>query len=228
MVNKYTLTAVAIGALLAGAPEIAQAPSNLNNLNHLNHPREIVRTIKSSLEEMTKTRDKQSREFENKLKRLQRNYELSGRDTIYATIFPFYENMIIPDYLTMESVRSIVKIESSDDSKAIGKAGEIGWGQFTKETWYKVMSENFEKNAFIPWKNIEAIIKYLLFIDNFCKKNDPNWNKMTDKEKREMIIASYNAGFKSLEKNWDINEIPESTKDHLKKFNNAYQEFSSL
>ncbi|MCX6747118.1 MAG: lytic transglycosylase domain-containing protein [Candidatus Pacearchaeota archaeon] len=171
---------------------------------------------------------KEKEEFEKILKKTREERKdalLSDIDKIYGFIYNVYKNqeIQIPDYITKKFIRNVIRIESSDYSKAVGTEGERGYMQIMKSTWYEVEKQDFKKNAFIPEKNIGAGIKYMLLIDNYCRKNHPKWEELNDWEKLKIITASYNGGKAKLKKmNWDISKMKKRTRNYIIKLDNLY------
>lgn len=210
MEKKYVLAA-AMAAFFATA-NIVEAP--IRSLA----PSPIERTIIEK-----EAFGKSGKEIEKKLDNLIDEMKLAHNDWVYNVIGNVYRNLglDIPDYITKRLLREVAKIESEDYPKAVGKDGERGLMQLMKETWYLVDNENFEKNAFIPEKNIRNSLIYLLMKDSDLRANYPNWEKFSDSKKIEMLIASYNGGFGYLmEKKGDISKMKPITKNYVKKIKN--------
>lgn len=146
---------------------------------------------------------------------------------IEKNIIFIYENHEIPEYITKEFIRSQIWAESSDFPNAEGEAGERGLLQLTLNAWNSVeKNDDFYEKAFDPQKNIEVGIKYHLWINDYCKKKHPNWDKLSNIEKRKFISAAYNAGVGRLKRtNWDLNKIPEITKRYIKKIEGNLERF---
>jgi hypothetical protein len=223
MTKKYVL-AGAIVAFLAAA-NVAYAPIENRGLSKFQKP--SLETITANV--LGEKYAKEQEEFEKTLEEIReenRDALLSSIDKIYGFICNAYKNqeVQIPDYITKRFIRNIIRMESTDYSRAIGKAGERGYMQLMEDTWYEVEKEDFKKNAFIPEKNIEAGVKYMVQkIDTFCRKNHPNWENLSDWEKIKLIAASYNGGKNKLRKmNWDINKMKKGTRDYIVKLDKLY------
>ncbi len=151
--------------------------------------------------------------------------ELFKRDKIYRTIVNFYRGMDISDYITKEFVRALIRIESTDNPRAVSHCGARGLGQIMKSAWYEVEKEDYWKNSFIPEKNIKVTIKYLASLDKYCKEYHPNWNYLEDSKKRRLLAAAYNCGPYALNKRgWNINKMPDETKEYIPKLEKALRE----
>lgn len=211
MVKKYIL-AGAVAAFLASA-NIVEAP-----MRNISRPSPIERAVIAK-----EAFGKKAEENEKKLDELVKEMKLTHNDEIYNTIFMAFlhlKDLDIPKYLTKRLMRKIVSIESWDYPNAVGAAGERGYTQMTKEAWYAVENDSFEKNAFNPERNIKASIKYFMLIDNFCRVNYPNWEKLSDKEKVRMLVASYNGGGARLMwEKWDISKMEPVTKAYIRRIN---------
>jgi len=213
--TKKTLLAGAIVAGMLTAVNVG-APVNLEKFP-LAKPMPIV--LENALERFAKENEVRLEKIKGKMHRIEEEHKLLKSDEIYMQINSIYNKsgLNIPKYMTKRFLREIVKLESTDYPKAIGKAGERGLTQMTKGAWYEVEKENFEKNAFIPKKNITASIKYFLLIDNFCRKKYPNWQELPDAEKIKILVASYNGGKENLWKlNWNISEMKPITQNYVK------------
>ncbi len=220
MIKKYVLAGAVIAGMLA--TQVAWSPAK-----KLSPPKTLPEASLENIMKETFHSEKQDK-FEEELRKFKRRQELSERDQIYRTIYSFYENKLIPEYIPMEFIRSIIRIESSDYPKALGKVGERGLGQQTKAAWYEVRTDNFEKNAFIPEKSIEATIDLFLVADKFCRENNSKWNELTDEEKRGMIAAAYNGGKgRLIQENWNIDKMAEITRGYVKTMKRFYDKFSS-
>jgi len=218
MIKKYVLA----GAIVAGMITVVNAGAPAVMKPYMPIFKGTDFPVEDSLQRIVRESKDGIRSIENKVRRLEEEQELVKTDEIYRTIYSIYNNsrLNIPPYLTKNFLRQIVKLESSDYWKAVGSMGERGYTQMTKEAWYEVSKENFEKNAFIPKKNITASIKYFLLIDDFCRRNYPNWQKLSDVEKIRMAVASYNGGKENLFMlNWDISKMKPITKRYVEKIN---------
>jgi soluble lytic murein transglycosylase len=144
--------------------------------------------------------------------------DLLRKDNIYRIIDSVYAKINVPDYISKKYVRTIVKVESDDNPRAVSKRGARGLGQIMEDTWDDISKEDYLKNVFIPEKNIYISIKHLIGINEFCRLTHPNWNKLTNKEKIDLIAASYNGGCGRLKgKSWDIERMPEETRRYVSK-----------
>jgi hypothetical protein len=154
-------------------------------------------------------------------KEVQRAFEIIEeksweRDKIWKIISSNYEKMQVPEYISKKFVRSLIKVESADYKEAISRCGARGLGQIMEGTWYIFEKEDFEKNAFIPEKNIAVTIKCLVWADKFCNENHPNWNTLSNQEKLSLISACYNMGpYGTKRSNWDINKMPAETRNYI-------------
>jgi hypothetical protein len=217
MTNKYILA----GAIIAGMLTAANvgAPVRLKEFPLVKGTPAIV---ENALERYAKESEQKIKTIEGKIHRIDEEQKLLETDIMFAKVYSTYNNsgLDIPQYLTRRFLREIVRLESSDDPRAIGKAGERGLTQMTEEAWYEVSKENFKKNAFIPEKSITASIKYFLLIDDFCSKNYPNWQELPDAEKIRVAVASYNGGKENLwSLGWDISKMKPVTKEYIERIN---------
>lgn len=178
---------------------------------------------KNYLEDYT---DKYERLLEEQRKRLSKEIELLKKDKIYRIINDSYKNINPPHYISKEFIRTIIKAESEDNPHAISPVGARGLGQLMESAWYEVEKENYWKNVFNPEKNIQTSIKYLAWIDKECKRLNPNWDNLTNKNKIELIAAAYNGGIGRLKQaRWKISNMPEETRKYIPKLEQLTQNF---
>jgi len=123
------------------------------------------------------------------------------------------EELISPYFINI-----IGWVESKWNPLAVSKKGARGIGQIMRPTWNEFSGLPFNK-AFDPSQNIKTCEKILEDIKDYCRENNPKWGELSIKEKREQILAAYNGGKARLKyRNWNILEMPESTRKHIKKF----------
>ena len=122
-----------------------------------------------------------------------------------------------PPYFSGGFVEKLIQQESGRDPSAKSKKGAKGLMQLMPDAWNQVEKEcSYEKYAFDSRKNVEAGMKYLLYLDEFLKENHPRWEKLSLREKRNKILASYNGGISRLsEREWDVNEMYKETRDYV-------------
>lgn len=129
-----------------------------------------------------------------------------------------YKNLEIPEIIDGTFVKSIILTESGGYSKAISRVGARGLMQLTKDTWNEVEDLNYYAFSFDPERNIEAGIKYLTWINNYCEKRYPYWEGLSTKEKQDIIATAYNGGITRLKKrDWDISQMPKETRHYVKR-----------
>lgn len=149
------------------------------------------------------------------------------KDKIWGIINEAYKEINVPEYISKRFVRSLIRVESEDFPRAVSYCGARGLGQIMKGTWYSLEKENFEANAFIPEKNIRVAVKCLVWMSDFCSKNHPNWDNLSDNEKINLVSACYNGGPYGLQRvNWDINKMYEETRNYVPKINKMLKEIS--
>ncbi|HEB46999.1 MAG TPA: lytic transglycosylase domain-containing protein [Candidatus Pacearchaeota archaeon] len=122
-----------------------------------------------------------------------------------------------PDYFSEKLVRELILNESEYNPRAKSRKGAIGLMQITPVAWDEVEKEcSYEKYVLNPRKNLEVGMKYLLLLDEFSKENHPKWEKLSPRERRNIILASYNGGISRLsEREWDVNEMYKETRDYV-------------
>ena len=141
------------------------------------------------------------------------------KETLDEFINFIYANIKVLEIVDKKFVKSIIDAESERYVYAKSKVGARGLMQLMPDTWNIMEKESdFYKEAFNPYTNLRAGIKYLNWIDNYCEKNHPKWEELSTKEKSSLIAAAYNGGINRLKKrNWDINKMPEQTRLYVKK-----------
>ena len=130
-----------------------------------------------------------------------------------------YEDIIISEVIDKKFVKSVINKESERYVYAESEVGARGLMQLMPATWKQIEKElDFYKEAFNPNKNIEVGIKYLNWIHDYCEKRYPKWNELPTKNKHILIAAAYNGGINRLrKKDWNINKMPEETRNYVKK-----------
>lgn len=198
-------------ALIFAAAGMLSCGNGNISYNYVSIPAEIEKNEKSTL-------TKFMREIEEK------DWE---KDKIWQIISSYYSESEIPEYISKRFIRTLIRIESGDNPKAVSYCGARGLGQIMKDTWYTFEKENFEENAFIPEKNIEVMIKCLKSADNFYRQNHSDWEKISYSEKRDIIAAGYNMGPYGAKKvNWDISKMPKETQGYISAMNKVFREIT--
>lgn len=139
---------------------------------------------------------------------------------LYSLIDKVYNEFpTLPEYLNQEFIREAVRIESTDNSKAISKKGARGLMQLTYSAWNEVEKElDYYPNVFDPQANLRAGLKYLLWINDYCESRHPEWSNLSNEDKRRTIMASYNGGASRLSnRGWEIERMYGETRDYITK-----------
>jgi len=113
----------------------------------------------------------------------------------------------------------MAKKESSLNENAHNKkSGARGLMQLLPVAWKQSeMEQDYHKNVFDGLINVEAAVKYLIEVDDYCKRKHPKWNKLGKEDKLKMSLAAYNAGpFNLRKRNWDIKNMKPETKKYVK------------
>jgi soluble lytic murein transglycosylase-like protein len=115
-------------------------------------------------------------------------------------------------------INGIIIAESNGDSMATGGIGERGLMQITEDTW-KDMNKNKDFDlAYHRRNNINAGIRYLNEITRMYRKEMPNWQSLSDTDKKRYVSAAYNTGFNNIKRvNYDLSKIFNSTKKYVSK-----------
>jgi soluble lytic murein transglycosylase-like protein len=128
------------------------------------------------------------------------------------------------DLINNEFIDAIINVESERNPYARSKKGARGLMQLMPKNWEESGEGDFS-NAFDPEKNKKAGIKAYKIIQNYCEKFHPKWKSLSIKEKRHLLVASYNGGKARLKyRGWEINKMPLETKNYLKKLKKENKE----
>ncbi|MBS3086641.1 lytic transglycosylase domain-containing protein [Candidatus Pacearchaeota archaeon] len=149
-----------------------------------------------------------------------RNY---SEDEILKTINNVYNCLPSkPEYFSEKFIKEMVKKESSYNPRSVSEKGALGLMQIMPETWKEQTKRLYRRElsfdlAFNPKTNLEVGLSYLLWIDEFSKNRYQNWESLSDKEKREKVMAAYHGGISRLYSlNGNINDMPRATRDYIK------------
>lgn len=127
-----------------------------------------------------------------------------------------YRRFRVPKYITKDFIKKRIKLESSGNVNAISSRGAMGLSQLTLGAWNQVDSSDFNKYWSNPQKNLDVAVKYDLWLDRYFRKNNPNWNNLSDENKRGLNSAAYNGGLFRLEKgNWNIESMTTETTGYV-------------
>ena len=152
--------------------------------------------------------------------KIEETVKSENRDELYSLVDDVYRGFEeIPEYINREFIREAIRIESTDNAKAISKKGARGLMQITYGAWKEVEKElNYHQHVFDPQANIRVGLKYLLWINDYCESRHPKWNTLSNEEKRRKIMASYNGGPSRLSsRNWNINRMSGETREYVDK-----------
>lgn len=118
--------------------------------------------------------------------------------------------------ITKDLYKAIIKKESSLNINAFNKRSKArGLGQILESTWNDMDTTCYYENAFNPEKNLEVTLKYLSWIPMALNQKNPKWNSLSEHEKIDQIIASYNWGIGRLKDNdWNFEKAPKETQDY--------------
>lgn len=158
-------------------------------------------------------------------------------DSLTACIKQAYKNVKKwPKEIDKRLLRVLIKQESSYNIHAISSTGYMGLGQIGAITYENFKPDKFatfkdsntgkldtialQRELFNPVTNLEIALENLDYISKFCKKYNPNWNKLSLEDKRKEILACYSAGCTKIkdEAKWNLKS------KKLKKENIEYPE----
>jgi soluble lytic murein transglycosylase-like protein len=121
-------------------------------------------------------------------------------------------------YLSPESIEDMINRESAFNFMAVNqKTGARGLMQLTRTAWEDVNPGiSYEEQWFNPEENLETGIKYLNWLVRAISENNPRWERLNNKEKRDLIIAGYNWGYGNLKASrWNMKKAPDETKNYV-------------
>lgn len=204
----------AITALTFGKPNLAYAP---------NIPIEMQEKYEKESYETLQKQERRKKEFEKYAK-------LLGKPLVDKWIQDAIDRIQPHDLIDVPYVLATMKQESKFDSLAKSWAGARGLMQVMPLTWKGLYKDNsFYTDAFNPDKNLEAGIRVLNGMAKFCERRYPEWDKLDDISKRELISAAYNGGNGTLQKkNWDINKMYSETRNYVPIIMENYKEFEEI
>ena len=132
--------------------------------------------------------------------------ETSGTGYIYEQkkgiedyIDNVYSKIEVPEIIPKEMIKAMDRFESNGDNFAISYKDARGRVQVTRGAWEQVDNSNFDEYWFIPQKNIENGIRYLVWVNDYWNENYHGWGKLTAEKQRELILAGYQAGVHKIE-----------------------------
>jgi len=145
-------------------------------------------------------------------------------DEIDSYLDDLYKEIRLPKYLDKTYIKALTYAESKWNPIIVSERGAMGIGQLMPNTlidYKKYISP--DDNIFDPNKNLEITLIHVWEQNNYLRRNFPNWKELSDQGKRDINCLVYNYGITRLEKNnWNLDEIPEETKDHIANVRNYY------
>jgi len=239
--RKRLLTSILLGAILAGAKN----PLKLNPTIPTNFPSITTRGIsgENSLENSVDTGIEERKDLIEKFagyKETQKKIaseiifenRMNETDWIYNSITSLRRIHGIEDDspLTKKYLRSIIKIESTDNPSAVSPAGATGLMQVIEETWYLVVGKKISyKRAKEPWLNMDVGIRHLIDIEEKLSDVYPGWKKLNNDKKREIISICYNGGLLHFQShNWNLKAMWKETQDYIVKIANMMNYYDSM
>lgn len=210
MAKKLTAMLALIGLLMVKG----NLGSSIKPIGYFQSPKGVVPT-ESNLEG-------QFKENKRRLDSLIAEMKWTETDEIYQKITMAYSTLDVPEYITRKFIRSLGAAESSDNPRAKSRMGARGWGQLTKDAWYRVEKSDYKNNVFNLERNISTTIKYILWTENLIEEVCPDWGDFPDDKKVELIAAAYNGGVKRLyDSGWDIRNMSDETKNYMPRIKEA-------
>jgi soluble lytic murein transglycosylase-like protein len=187
---------------------------SLIGILYFGNPNEVregtIQTVpENNLEEIIQTLE------EVPLKKIKKNQKIN------QILEEEYNNLKnFPPYFSLDVLSKLIYAESRYNEKAKSRSDARGLMQLKRSAWYQVEKNlDYDENVFDPRRNIQVGLKYILWLDEYCKKRHPQWEKISDKEKRRIILAAYNAGVTRLASyDWNLDKLPQETRYYVKYF----------
>ena len=139
------------------------------------------------------------------------------------------KNVVLPISLYSKLIDDYVlsifsKAESNGNPNAVSDKGARGEFQIMPETWGYLVGRVDTAQMFDPERSREIAIRHLIDLERFYSKNFHGWNRLSNSGKIYMIAAGYNGGQTRFMKNeWDINRMPQETRDFAAKITRLYR-----
>jgi len=135
-----------------------------------------------------------------------------------------YEIIDRHDEKNRDFYRAVVRVESSDNPRAVSRAGARGLMQIMEGTWKDMTNLPYEA-AFEPEQNVEVGVRYLNWIADYIEKSmgSEGWERLSSEERKRLVLAGYNGGVGRLRKNeWKIEKMPQETRNYVEKVMEEY------
>lgn len=144
------------------------------------------------------------------------NKPLSERERIKLIDYAFRQ-VKAPGYITRDYFNALIKAESGWIPGAISEKGAMGLGQLTDSAVEQVEEGvSLKEIAFNPEENLLFTLKYLKWQVQYCERFYPDWEKLSDEEKRRVLTAGFNEGIPRLV-SYGEREMPYETRNHVNK-----------
>lgn len=143
-------------------------------------------------------------------------YEKSvNQKQILKDLRKIHSSSNLPDYISSKFIEEIVFVESGYNPYLTSKKGAKGLMQIIEQTWTEM--DGKEELFFDVEENLRVGIKYLEYLENFCKNNYKGWDSISEEDKLKFISAAYNGGPNRLKaRKWNIRKMPYETRKYVK------------
>jgi hypothetical protein len=144
--------------------------------------------------------------------------EYMKKEDVREIVDSLYTTMRVPNVISKEFFMAAVENESRFNKNAVSPVGARGLAQIMPETWGQYNPyHNFEIHSFDPVLNLKTGIQVYTGVYNYVRKNNPNWEILSNEDKLGQIIAGYNWGIGRLKETaeWDLNRLPRETKGYI-------------
>jgi hypothetical protein len=229
LVRKFLIGAGIIsvaGYSLKGSPETNSGLNNpkINSVSSVPYTPSNQNIKAMTWEEMNAANERFNRNMERiktegeARKEWHKNYDglINNRKTTIIKVEKTLSNMKMPtDYITPKHIMALIWQESKFEANAENGIKAFGLMQVMKDSWS--LKEKYEDNKGRIEKNIEAGIQILREKEAYCRKNHPNWDKLTNDDKIDILFAAYNCGEGKLDKkyHWNISKSNPETIAHI-------------
>jgi len=156
---------------------------------------------------------------EERIKVLKAEYHgvsLKRKDVI-SQVNKILSRMKMPaSYMTPRHVKALIWAESRFNPETVSSAHAYGLMQvLSPSSGSGGTSDDYRFNIY---KNVEAGMKILKEKERYCRHKHPNWDKLSNDEKMDIIFAAYNCGGTKLseEYGWNIYKSNNETISHMK------------
>jgi hypothetical protein len=210
-IKKIFIATTIINALGGGSSEIhSQDKENINSNKNIEIKQESNRDTPTKTKILT-IEELNARKSElERIAKIKKEYELvkKNRKQTIAKVKQILSKMTMPtDYIKPKHILALIWAETRFDPNATNGPNVKGIMQIQDES----VSMDLEKNI---RKGIERIREKA----EYCKNKYPDWDKLRDDRKIQIIFAAYNCGQSklNLRYDWNVHKSNDETVSHDK------------